>query len=100
MTESEPLRRRDRQRATTSVGCGIFSADGIDGHGVDVRLLRGSPTPDEIAAVTAVLTSAVVEEASHSEAVPSDGPSAWQRSQKAVRSPVTAGPGRWRNFSA
>ncbi|RLP73974.1 acyl-CoA carboxylase subunit epsilon [Mycetocola manganoxydans] len=77
----------------------MFTAEGQD-QGVNVRVLRGSPTPEEIAAVTAVLTAAVVEEAARADAVPSDGPSAWQRSQRILRSPLQAGAGRWRNFSA
>jgi hypothetical protein len=78
---------------------GPFVTEALE-HGVDVRVLRGSPTPDEIAAVTAVLTAAVVEESAAADAVESTGPSAWQRSQRIMRDPLLAGPGRWRNFSA
>lgn len=99
MTGQEPLPRRARRHAAAPVRTELFTTDETAEHGVNVRILRGSPTPEEIAAVTAVLTAAVVEEASRSEAVPSDGPSAWQRSQRTMRSPLTAGAGRWRNFS-
>ena len=77
----------------------LFTTDQTIEHGVDVRILRGAPTPEEVAAVTAVLTAAVVEEASRADAVSSDGPSAWARSQRTMRSSLQAGPGRWRNFS-
>lgn len=77
---------------------GPFSTEESE-RGVDVRVISGSPTADEIAAVTAVLTAAVVEEAAGADAVPSLGPSAWQRSQRILRTPLQAGPGRWRNFS-
>jgi hypothetical protein len=78
----------------------LFAAGDAAEHGVTVKVLRGSPTPDEIAAVTAVLSAAVVEEAARAEAVSSEQPSAWQRSRRTMRMPLTPGPGQWRSFSA
>ena len=72
-----------------------FSTDGGTEHGLDVRIVRGAPTPDEIAAVTAVLSAAVVEEAAKAPERTTT-PSAWQRSQRILRTPLTPGPGRWR----
>ena len=65
----------------------------------DITVLAGSPTPTELAAVTAVVT-AMVQEASDADAE-SDGvaPSAWQHSQRAVRAPLMPGPNAWRGFS-
>ncbi len=67
---------------------------------VDVRITAGTPTDEEIAAVTAVLAAlaeqraaAVVEEA---VAPP---PSAWERSRRGIRGPIEVGRGRWRQFS-
>lgn len=78
----------------------MFATENVLEHGVNVRVLRGSPTPEEIAAVTSVLSAAVVEEASRAEAVTSERPSAWERSTRVMRTPLTSGPGQWRNFSA
>ena len=72
-----------------------FSTDDGTERGLDVRVLRGAPTPEEIAAVTAVLSAAVVEEAAKAPEK-SSVPSAWQRSQRIMRSPLIPGPGRWR----
>jgi hypothetical protein len=91
VTGQEPARRQQPAR-------GLFVTEESE-DGVSVRVLRGSPTSQEIAALTAVLTAAVVEEAAASDAVPTHGPSAWQRSTRILRTPLTAGPGRWRNFS-
>jgi len=79
---------------------GLFTADDAAEHGVNVRILRGAATQEEIAAVTAVLSAALVEEASRAEAVSSEYPSAWEQSRRTMRSPLTAGAGQWRNFSA
>ena len=97
MTGQEPVPRRARRAVVAPSS--TFAAENVAEHGVNVKVLRGSPTPDEIAAITAVLSAAVVEEASHAEAVSSEGPSAWQLSRRSMRAPLTPGPGRWRNFS-
>ena len=99
MSEQDPAQRRARHGALPKRP-GPFVTDDDAEHGINVRILRGSPTPVEIAAVTAVLTAAVLEESAAADAVPSHGPSAWQRSQRVMRAPLMAGPGRWRNFSA
>ena len=61
----------------------------------DIRILSGNPDAAEIAAVTAVLTAALDELAGEARRRQSSGPSAWQRSQRSVRTPLTHGD--WRS---
>jgi hypothetical protein len=65
---------------------------------VEISIDAGDPSPSELAAVTAVLTTSLAELEQRSR---SSAPrvSAWQRSQRAVRSPLTPGYGAWRGFS-
>ncbi len=62
----------------------------------EIRILGGNATTDEVAAVTAVLTAALDELAGESRRRSETGASAWQRSQRAVRQPLTHG--AWRNL--
>jgi len=65
----------------------------------EIRIVGGSPTPAEIAAVTAVLQATLAQLAD--EATRKDvGPTAWQRSQRQLRMPLHPGAGVWRGFSA
>jgi hypothetical protein len=64
----------------------------------DITFVTRGVTAAEIAAVTAVLTAALAEKAAD-RAVSSRGPSAWQRSQRPLRSPLTPGNGAWRSFA-
>lgn len=61
----------------------------------DIRILAGNPDAIEIAAVTAVLTAALDELAGEQRRRQAAGPSAWQRSQRTVRTPLTRGD--WRS---
>jgi hypothetical protein len=97
VTGQEPVQRGPQRALPTRRGP-FVTEESEDA--VDVRVLRGSPAPAEIAAVTAVLTAAVVEESAGADAVLSHGPSAWQRSTRILRTPLAAGQGQWRNFSA
>jgi hypothetical protein len=63
-----------------------------------IRIIAGSPTAEELAAVTAVLVSALEEEAAAHELQPVRR-SAWDRSRASMRGPLTPGPGAWRSFS-
>ncbi|MFC0682034.1 acyl-CoA carboxylase subunit epsilon [Lysobacter korlensis] len=65
---------------------------------IDLRVVAGQPTDEELAAVTAVLHLAVREHAAAPEerAVP-DGRH-WQRAFGMLRSPVVPGRGAWRSF--
>ena len=57
-------------------------------------------TPEEVAAVTAVLAAAAAEQqAAESAERAGTGPDAWERSQRALRRPLHPGTGAWRSFS-
>ncbi len=62
----------------------------------EIRILGGKATTEEIAAVTAVLTGALDDLAGASRRSNETGRSAWQVSQRAVRTPLPHG--TWRNF--
>ncbi|WP_291040311.1 acyl-CoA carboxylase subunit epsilon [Herbiconiux sp.] len=64
-----------------------------------LQVVSSGITAEELAAVTAVLEAAIEEELDelHSEVIIE--PSAWERSQRALRSPLHPGPGVWRAFS-
>ncbi len=56
-----------------------------------LRVVRGEPTPEEIAAVVAVLTSyAAAEEPAARSVV-----AVWSDKRSALRRPLVAGPGAW-----
>ncbi|QPZ40192.1 acyl-CoA carboxylase subunit epsilon [Paramicrobacterium chengjingii] len=83
---------------------GRHSAPVTDGeeahpHGA-FRFVRGNPTEEEIAAVSAVIASAVAEARESGLANGEQAPSEWTRSQRPIRHTLTPGPGRWRNFTA
>jgi hypothetical protein len=63
-----------------------------------IRIIAGNPTPEELAAVTAILAHAL-EEAAEDQEQPVVRRSAWDRSRAALRSPLQPGPGAWRSFS-
>ena len=65
----------------------------------DIRVVSPSASPEEIAAVTAVVTQALDELADEMGAHAGPGVSAWQRSQRSLRTPLSPGPGAWRSFS-
>ncbi|MET0854798.1 MAG: acyl-CoA carboxylase subunit epsilon [Microterricola sp.] len=52
-------------------------------------------TEPERAAVTAVLGSVLEQESAMLGQAPGRGPSAWQRSQRTLRTPIEPGQGRW-----
>lgn len=64
----------------------------------NLRIVNGNPTPEELAAVTAVLARAL-EETADEQVEPSPQRSAWDRSRTPLRTPLTPGPGAWRSFS-
>jgi hypothetical protein len=63
-----------------------------------IRITGGHPSDEEIAALTAVLTEALDELAGDHRRRQRLTPSAWERSQRAVRTPLT--PGTWQTFGA
>ncbi len=66
--------------------------------GPSIRIVSGSPTAEELAAVTAVLANALEEAAAEQENEGSTQ-SAWDRSRATMRTPLHPGPGEWRGFS-
>ena len=65
----------------------------------DIRIVRGSPTPEELAAITAVIHGVIDELAADEATHALRSTTAWQRSQKRLRSPLSPGAGAWRSFS-
>ncbi|MDQ1584433.1 MAG: hypothetical protein QOF36_2487 [Microbacteriaceae bacterium] len=57
-------------------------------------------TPEEIAAVSAVVVSAAREQASALADGEPGGPDGWHQSQRTLRRPLVPGAGAWRGFSA
>ena len=56
---------------------------------IEISVLRGNPTEDELAALIAVVTEAYDAE------VPA---SAWARAQREMRRPLSHGPGAWERY--
>jgi hypothetical protein len=65
-----------------------------DDSGPDIRIVSGDPDAEEIAAITAVLSAALDELGGEQRRRQNGGPSGWQRSQRAIRSPLVRG--AWR----
>jgi len=65
----------------------------------EVTILAGNPSAAELAAITAVVTALAEELSDDALLELGNGQSAWQRSQRALRSPLLPGPGAWRSFS-
>jgi len=60
-----------------------------------LRLVRGDPTPEEAAALVAVLTArARAAQAAHS-GEPAPPPSGWRDRARVLRRPPAPGPGAW-----
>jgi hypothetical protein len=68
-----------------------------DGVAESIRIIAGSPTPEELAAVTAVLVKAL-EEAAAEQQPTAVRRSAWERSRAPMRIPLTPEYGAWRAF--
>ncbi len=65
----------------------------------DLRIVSAGAQPDEVAAVTAVLRGALDELAAGLEVDGEPTVSAWRRSQRPIRAPITPGRGAWRSFA-
>jgi hypothetical protein len=70
-----------------------------NGEPADIRIVSANVTPEEIAAVTAVVRAALSESAELAGGDETAPVSAWARSQRPIRVPVHPGPGAW-NASA
>jgi hypothetical protein len=64
-----------------------------------LRVLTPGISPEELAAVTAVVEAAVAEELAELHDDVQIGPSAWERSQRSMRGPIHPGASAWRSFS-
>jgi len=64
----------------------------------ELRIVSKNATDEEIAAVTAVLQSALEELADAEAAGSGARVSAWARSQRPIRGTITPGAGNWRGF--
>ncbi|NLA10406.1 MAG: acyl-CoA carboxylase subunit epsilon [Microbacteriaceae bacterium] len=65
---------------------------------LEIAVLRGNPSEDELAALIAVVSDAY--EAEVEGAIADDTPpaSAWARAQRAMRPPLSHGPGAWERY--
>ncbi|MBB5632693.1 hypothetical protein BKA04_000916 [Cryobacterium mesophilum] len=65
----------------------------------EIRVVRGNPTADELAAVVSVIKAMTAElegTRAQSEARAASG---WRLSQRPIRTPIIPGITRWRGFS-
>ena len=60
-----------------------------------IRVVRGNPTPQELAAVTAVLTAVLAEESAAEELAARETTSVWERTQRPLRDDLDTRSG-WR----
>ena len=65
----------------------------------DIRIVAGSPTVEEIAAITAVLHATLDELAMNEATRAESSTTAWQRDQRGLRAALVPGNGAWRGFS-
>jgi hypothetical protein len=65
----------------------------------DLAVISGSPSAEDMAAITAVLAGVLDELAAEQGRRELAAPSAWARSQRALRSSLRPGDGAWRSFS-
>lgn len=63
----------------------------------DIIIESSNVSPEELAAVTAVLVAAVGEQAA-SERLAVPAPDAWAANQRGLRQPIRPGPGRWQRY--
>jgi hypothetical protein len=61
-----------------------------------LRVVRGAPTPEELATVIAVLAAAHAEEESSATGFERKLKSSWSRNAAVLRPQVVPGPGQWR----
>ncbi len=64
----------------------------------EIRVVRGNPTPDELAAVVSVIEAMTAElEGTLARSDPRAA-SAWHLSERPIRTPIVSGVTRWRSF--
>lgn len=61
-----------------------------------ISVVSGDPSPEELAAVTAVLAALEAERAAEDAAQKAPEPvSGWELSRRGLRTTITVGPGQW-----
>ena len=76
----------------------VKSAMASDDPVPTISVISGNPTRSELAAITAVLAATLEEIDEKSQRDGATRTSAWQRSQRAIRVPLSPGYGAWRGF--
>ncbi|MFM6971288.1 MAG: acyl-CoA carboxylase subunit epsilon [Rhodoluna sp.] len=61
-----------------------------------MQVVRGEPTPEELAAVIAVLDAAHAEEVANAKGFERALKSTWSRNASQMRTDLVPGPGQWR----
>jgi hypothetical protein len=61
-----------------------------------LRVVRGAPTPEELATVIAVLAAVNAEETSAATGFERKLKSSWSRNSAVMRPPIVPGAGQWR----
>jgi hypothetical protein len=69
-------------------------ADAVD-YAAHIRLTAGGPTAVEVAAVTAVVAAVLEQLAGEEHVQAPSSPSAWERSRRSIRRPLSRGD--WRS---
>ncbi len=68
-------------------------------HDQGIRVVRGNPTHDELAAVVSVLEAMAAEREGTRARAEEKSASAWTQSQRPIRTPIVPGLTQWRSFS-
>jgi len=65
----------------------------------EIRVVRGNPTPDELAAIVSVIEAMTAEIEGTKARAQARAASAWRLSQRPIRTPLIRGLTRWRSIS-
>ncbi len=65
----------------------------------EIQVVSGNPTPEELAAVVAVLEGVTQELEGTRARAAAKAASAWRLSQRPIRTPILRGVTTWRSFS-
>lgn len=68
-------------------------------HDQEIRVVRGNPTADELAAVVSVLEAMSAEMEGTRAKAAEKSASAWVTNQRPIRTPILPGITHWRSFS-
>ena len=64
----------------------------------EIRVVRGNPTPEELAAIVSVLEAMTAELEGNKASAEARAASAWRLSQRPIRTPIIHGVTRWRGI--